>query len=259
MLESCSEIISIESEAFLHTEDPWICHRIISVEIEAFLWNAMGWVNPQVSSWVLLGYGYGLEFSNPCQTHPCNMGWAGFVIKSQGYYIEKTETYVYGCCLGLANIGQRDTQEIPYCTVPPKGGGIGKKKKKPPLQQSVPTFQTDMPTVPDSSEVSGPYKRKLSAKVTMNGDPNVEQKWKKSEQTQRKGTTTAPTKKMPPMLAPANVAPTKSIPQCHSVEVEEVSNEEDQHTFVPPHNPRHILEHSNGSDDNVEEDPAPEE
>jgi hypothetical protein len=125
-----------------------------------------------------------------------------------------------------------------------------------------------MPTVPDSPDVSGPRKRKLSTKVTTNGDPNVERKRKKSEQVQKKSHGTAPApKKKPSTTATAvpkvakqavQVAPAKPAPRRRSVEVEEVYDEVDHHTSVPPRNPRHILEAADGSDDDMEEDPAPE-
>ncbi|KAF8797536.1 hypothetical protein BYT27DRAFT_7219084 [Phlegmacium glaucopus] len=42
-----------------------------------------------------------------------------------------------------------------------------------------------------------------------------------------------------------------------SVEVEEIEDESDYCTSVPPHNPRHVLEAADGSDNDIEEDPAP--
>jgi hypothetical protein len=46
-------------------------------------------------------------------------------------------------------------------------------------------------------------------------------------------------------------------PWCPSIKVEEIEDEVDHHTSVPPHNPQHILEATNGSDNDNEEDPAP--
>lgn len=51
-------------------------------------------------------------------------------------------------------------------------------------------------------------------------------------------------------------APAKPAPRRPSIEVEEVENELDCHTSVPPRNPRHILEAADGSDDDMEEDTA---
>ena len=42
-----------------------------------------------------------------------------------------------------------------------------------------------------------------------------------------------------------------------SVEFEEIYNEVDQHTSFPPHNPQHILEAADGSNDD-KEDPVPD-
>ena len=44
---------------------------------------------------------------------------------------------------------------------------------------------------------------------------------------------------------------------CPSIEIEEIDDELDYRTSVPPHNPQHILEATDGSDDNDEEDSAP--
>src|SRR5271168_3220560 len=85
-----------------------------------------------------------------------------------------------------------------------------------------------MPT--DSPEASGPRKRKLSTKVTTNGDPEVEQKKKKLE-AKKKSTKSAPTKKHSLTRAPGNTTtkpPTKPAPaprpRCPSVEVEEIDS-----------------------------------
>jgi hypothetical protein len=132
-----------------------------------------------------------------------------------------------------------------------------------------------MPTNPDnpkSSDIHGPRKRTLSTKAATNGDPlaNAERKRQKLDEVQKKTATTALTKKQPTMApakkkttvtkaAPAvkkQIAP--SVPQVRhpSVEVEEVYDEENHHTSVPPRNQRHILEAADGSDDNMDEDPA---
>ena len=57
-----------------------------------------------------------------------------------------------------------------------------------------------MPT--DSPEASGPRKRKLSTKVTTNGDPEVERKRKKLE-AKKHSTKPAPTQKHSSTQAPA--------------------------------------------------------
>jgi hypothetical protein len=100
-----------------------------------------------------------------------------------------------------------------------------------------------MPT--DSPEASGPRKRKLSTKVITNGDPEVERKRKKLE-TKKQSTKQASTQK----LKKAAMKPAPR-PQRPSIEVEEVEDESDYHTSVPPHNPKNILEAADGSDDDV--------
>ena len=68
-----------------------------------------------------------------------------------------------------------------------------------------------IPDSPDSPEVSGPRKCKLSTKVVTSGDPNAERKWKKLEQVEQKGKATAPTKKK---QGPAKTTTTvKAAPQ----------------------------------------------
>ena len=117
-----------------------------------------------------------------------------------------------------------------------------------------------MPT--DSPEASGPRKRKLSTKVTTNGDPEVERKRKKLE-AKKHSTKPAPTKKHSSTQAPAKTKTTTKAaakpaprPRRPSVEIEEVEDESDYHTSVPPRNPQHILEAADGSDDDVDT-PAP--
>jgi len=117
-----------------------------------------------------------------------------------------------------------------------------------------------MPT--DSPEASGPRKRKLSTKVTTNGDPEVERKKKKLE-AKKQSTKPAPTQKHSSTQAPAKTkTTTKAVakpaprPRHPSVEIEEVEDESDYRTSVPPRNPQHILEAADGSDDDVDT-PAP--
>ena len=114
-----------------------------------------------------------------------------------------------------------------------------------------------MPT--DSPEASGPCKRKLSTKVTTNGDPEVERKRKKLE-AKKQSMKPAPTQKHSSTQAPAKTkTTTKAVtkpaprPQHPSVEIED---ESDYRTSVPPHNQQHILEAADGSDDDVDT-PAP--
>jgi len=111
-----------------------------------------------------------------------------------------------------------------------------------------------MPT--DSPEASGPRKRKLSTKVTTNGDPEVERKRKRLE-AKEQSTKLAPTQKLPSTQVPAKPA-TKPAPrpQHPSVEIEEVEDESADHTSVAPRNPQHVLEATDGSDDDVDT-PAP--
>ena len=61
---------------------------------------------------------------------------------------------------------------------------------------------------PESSGICGPpHKHTLLTKATTNGDPNAEQKQKKLEEVQKKGTTMALTKKKPTK----KVAPAKPV------------------------------------------------
>ena len=110
----------------------------------------------------------------------------------------------------------------------------------------------------DSPEASGPCKHKLSTKVTTNGDPEVEQKRKKLE-VKKQSTKAAPTQKHSSTGPPAKTktttkAATKPAPQqrCPSVEIEEIEDKADYHASVPPCNPQHILEATDGSDDDVD-------
>ena len=113
-----------------------------------------------------------------------------------------------------------------------------------------------MPT--DSPETSGPRKHKLSTKVTTNGNPKVEQKRKKLE-AKKQSTKPAPTQKQSSTQAPAKTKTTtkaaaKPAPwQWHpSIEIEEIEDKSDYPTSVPPHNPQHVLEATDGSDDDVD-------
>jgi hypothetical protein len=129
-----------------------------------------------------------------------------------------------------------------------------------------------MPTTPESSGAHGPRKRTLSTKAATNGDPIAEKKRKKSEEVQRKGATTALTqKKLTTTTKKNKIAATKKAassssakqaPRRPSIEIEEVYDEADHHTSVPPRNPRHILEAADGSDDDMDDimddEPAPE-
>jgi len=92
-----------------------------------------------------------------------------------------------------------------------------------------------MPSDPDSSGVRGPPRKRTLKKTPTAKAPVVAKQ-------------TAPS------------VPAKLAPRRPSVEVEEVYDEADHHTSVPPRNPRHILEATDGSDDDMEglEDPAPE-
>jgi hypothetical protein len=103
-----------------------------------------------------------------------------------------------------------------------------------------------MPT--ESPEAFGPRKRKLSTKVTTNGDPEVERKRKKLE-AKKKSMKPAPTQKHSLKKTAAQHAPRQRHP---SVEIEEIEDESDLHTSVPPRNPRHILEAANSSDNDVD-------
>jgi hypothetical protein len=64
-------------------------------------------------------------------------------------------------------------------------------------------------------------------------------------------TTAPPRKSTTSTKKPVN---TKQHP---SIEIEEIDDESDYRTSVPPRNPQHILEAADGSDDNDEEDSAP--
>ena len=95
-------------------------------------------------------------------------------------------------------------------------------------------------------EVSGPCKHKLSTKVITNSDP-VE-KWKKQKLASKKqGTKPAPIKKRNTTKAIAKLGPQQWGPS-----IEEIEDESDHNTSVPPRNPRHILEAADRSDDDVD-------
>jgi hypothetical protein len=123
-----------------------------------------------------------------------------------------------------------------------------------------------MPSTPNPPEVVGPRKRKLSTKAAANGDFEVEQKRKKLESVRKKNARMAPTKKNPSATAPpkkttttakqvsTKTAAPKTVRRYPSAEVEDVDDDSDHHISVPPRNPRHILEATDGSDDDIEED-----
>ena len=134
-----------------------------------------------------------------------------------------------------------------------------------------------MPT--DSPEVPGPHKHKLSTKAAINGDPEVQWKKKKLE-AKKQSTKLAPTQKphnpqhipveatdesddevntpAPPRKSTTSTKKPIIMKRRPSIEVEETEDESDNyHTSVPPSNPRHILEAADGSDNAIEEDPAP--
>ena len=112
-----------------------------------------------------------------------------------------------------------------------------------------------MPT--SSPEASGPRKRKLSTKVTTNGDPEVERKRKRLE-AKEQITKPVPTQKHPSTQVPAKTKTTTKVatkpaprPRRPSVEIEEVEDESADRTSVPPRNSQHILEAANGSDNDA--------
>jgi hypothetical protein len=101
------------------------------------------------------------------------------------------------------------------------------------------------PKPTESLEVSGPRKRKLSTKVATNSDPAAERK-KQKLVSKKQGTKPAPTKKRnttKPVAKPAQ--------QQRQPSIEEIEDESDHNTSVPPRNPLNILEAADGSDDDV--------
>ena len=156
-------------------------------------------------------------------------------------YMDGTCSMGIWCC--PVNIGwQRRWQTfLLYSTC---GVDRQKKKKKFASQKLIHICQNHIPypkPMPtDSPEASGPHKCKLSTKATTNGDPEVEQKKKKLE-AKKQSTKPAPTKKHSSTRAPVNTTTkpaTKPAPapqsQRPSVEVEEIEDESDRHTSVPP-------------------------
>ena len=110
----------------------------------------------------------------------------------------------------------------------------------------------------DFPEVPGPRKRKLSTKATTNGNPEVERKKKKLE-AKKQSMKPAPTPKNSSTQPPAKTktmtkATTKPAPQqWHpSIDIEEIWDESDYWTSVPPCNWQHILEAADRSDDDVD-------
>ena len=138
-----------------------------------------------------------------------------------------------------------------------------------------------MPTNPDSSGVPEPRKHTLSTKAATNGDPQAGKKRQKiSDNSQRnkliptKKKTTATSNKASSLNSASakattiaakptatatkrQVAPAKPAPQRPSVECEEVYDESDHPKSDPPHNPRHLLEAADGSDDEVDDNNEP--
>lgn len=130
-----------------------------------------------------------------------------------------------------------------------------------------------MPPNLDSSGASGRHKHTLLSKAATNGDSQVEwnlkkldDSWKKltppaeklTAMTSNKGSSSkvaAPAKattiamKAPAKFTEQLVAPVKPAPQHPSVKIEEVQDESDHSKLNPPCNPRHILEATDGSDD----------
>ena len=97
---------------------------------------------------------------------------------------------------------------------------------------------------------------------TSNGNPEVEQKRKKLE-AKKQSMKPAPTQKHPSTQAPAKTKTMTNTavkpaqwPWHPSVKIEEIEDESDYCTSVPPCNPQHILEAADGSDDDVNT-PAP--
>ena len=57
--------------------------------------------------------------------------------------------------------------------------------------------------------------------------------------------------------APAKATTIKLAPQCSSVEIEDIQDKSDHPKLNPPCNPRHILEATDGSNDEEDTNPAP--
>ena len=198
------------------------------------------------------------------------MGWGSVTLTQPAPVVQAQQVlYMNGTCsMGIRrcpeNIGRQHRWQTfllySTCGVDPQ------KKKKFALQKLIHICQNHIPypkPMPtDSPEASGPRKCKLSTKATTNGDPEVEQKKKKLE-AKKQSTKLAPTKKH--SLTPVNTTtkPTAKPapaprPRRPSIEVEEIEDELDRHASVPPRNPRHILEATNRSDDDVDTTPPPQ-
>ena len=209
-----------------------------------------GFVNPcGLGAWVHTGMGTGWDGVTLTQPTPVTRVW-------RVLHMNATFSMGIRCC--PANIGrQRRRQTLPLystCGVDPQKK-MHRKKYNHIYQNHIPHPK---PTPMDSPEASGPRKCKLSTKVTTNGDPEVERKRKKLE-AKKQSTKAAPTQKHSSTQAPAKTKTTtkaaaKPAPQQRrpSIEIEEIEDEADYHTSVPPRNPQHILEAADGSDDDVD-------
>ena len=138
-----------------------------------------------------------------------------------------------------------------------------------------------MPFNSNPFKASEPCKCTLSTKAATNGDPQEEQKQQKLDNSQKKlmaptkkQTTTTSNKVSSSKAAPAKVtiavkatatakkwqvAPAKPTPWHPSVEIEDIDDNSDHPKSNPPCNPRHILEATDGSDDEVAVDENPPE
>src|ERR1700761_2422866 len=103
---------------------------------------------------------------------------------------------------------------------------------------------------------SSSRKRTLSTKAATNGDPQAEKKRQKlaHKAAPPAKATTIPSK----ATTKRHVAPVKPASRCPSVEIEDTDEESDQPKLNPPRNLRHILEATDGSDDEVDEGPVPD-
>lgn len=101
-----------------------------------------------------------------------------------------------------------------------------------------------------SLEVSGPRKRKLSVKSATNSDP-LEAAWKrkKSLSAVNNGATATLTQKK--KAVPSKTA-TGTSKRATVEDADDSDDDSDGITLDPPHNPNHILEAADGSDNNSE-------
>jgi hypothetical protein len=63
----------------------------------------------------------------------------------------------------------------------------------------------------------------------------------------------------PPQKSTTSTKKPVNTKRCPSIEIEEIDDDSDYCTSVPPRNPQHILEAANGSDNNDKEDSVPGE